>query len=456
MVRTKGTRIMSFLLLVYVIFVLACTMPVAAFTSMSDDFSSNSGNWTYVGDAHRSGGRLEIVPASPDMVGIAWLKQDVRYPFVVEFKAQTSSSGEGMVFMFHHDKSYTPAGGSKLGFQPASGNADGWGVELDTQTSYGDDASAPHISLIHYSTDSDFWKMDTSHNFNDGKWHTYKITIEWSTITLVFDGKQIWQFSDYSFKAAGTGMGFSAASGAGGGSFKVDDFKLQAPGEAELMYWVTFGVTIAIIVFSIFGGIVIYASVKWRGILKKYAQPGVDYRAYQIPTQLQKQIVVAAKQSPDPGLRELYSGYRKCSWGMGVAGFLMMAAIIGTLFMPPMLVLTLGIVLMVVFMSIFGIAGYLAVKRGKPFLAIMGLKMGYFQPAQGGYQQPQYNYQQPPGGYQQPPMGPQQPPARPPQREYPHPPHQQQPMGYQQPPAPPPQTPSWRQSGLPPPKELTK
>jgi hypothetical protein len=442
MFRTKGPRIFSFLLLAYVIFVLACTMPVAAFTSMSDDFSGNSGNWTYVGDAHRSGGRLEIVPASPDKVGVAWLKQDVRYPFVVEFKAQTSSSGEGMVFMFHHDKSYTPAGGSNLGYQPASGSTSGWGVELDTQTSYGDDASAPHISLIHDSVDSDFWKMDTSHNFNDGKWHTYKITIEWYTITLVFDGKQIWQFSDYSFKAAGSGMGFSAASGAGGGSFKVDDFKLQKPGEADTLYWVTFGVTIAIIVFSIFGGITIYASVKWRGVLKKYAQPGIDYRAYQVPTQLQKQIIVAAKQSQDPNIRELYSGYRKCSWGMGVAGFLMMAAIIGTLFMPAMLVLTLGIVLMVVFISIFGIAGLLAVKRGKPFLVIMGLRMGYFQPQQAGYYQP--------------PMGPQQPPARSPQTGYPHPPPQQQPMGYQQPPAPPPQTPQWRKSDLPPPQELTK
>jgi hypothetical protein len=451
MFRKKGLRIFSFLLLAYLIFVLACTMPVAAFSSISDDFSGNSGNWTYIGDAHRSGGRLELVPASPDKVGVAWLKQEVRYPFVVEFKAQTSSNGEGMVFMFHHDKSYTPAGGSNLGFNPAGGTADGWGVELDTQSSYGDDSPAPHISLIHYSADSDFWKMDTSHTFNDGKWHTYKITIEWSTITLVFDGKQIWQFSDYSFKAAGTGMGFSAASGAGGGSFKVDDFKLQKPGEAETLYWITFGVTIGIIVFSVFGAIVIYASVKWRGILKKYAQPGIDYRTYQVPSALQKQILTAAKHSPDPSLRELYSGFRKCSWGMGVAGFLMMAAIIGTLFMPAFLVLTLGIVLMVVFMSIFGIAGALAVKRGRPFLVLMGLRMGYFQPAQGGYQQPQYNYQQPPGGYQQPPpVGPQQP-----QGGYPRAPagYQQPPMGYMEPPPPRPPGPGGH---LPPPQVLTK
>jgi len=442
MSHTKGIRFMGLLLLWYVLFVLTFTMQAAAFTSVTDDFSGNSGNWEYIGDAHRAGGRLEIVPASPDMVGVAWLKQEVRYPFVVEFKAQTSSSGEGMVFMFHKSKSYTPAGGSSLGFQPTGGTADGWGVELDTQTSYGDDSPAPHISLIHYSTDSDFWKMDTSHNFNDGKWHTYKITIEWSTITLVFDGEQIWRFSDYSFKAAGSGMGFSAASGSGGGSFKVDDFKLQTPGEAETLYWITFGVTIAIIVFSIFGGIVIYSSVKWRGVLKKYAQPGIDYRTYQVPSALQKQILSAAKQSPDPSLRELYSGYRKCSWGMGVAGVLMMAAIIGTLFMPAKLVLTLGIVLMVVFMSIFGIAGALAVKRGRPFVVLMGLRMGYFQPAQGGYQQPQSSYQQPPGGYQQPPTGYQQP-----QRGYPR-----SPASQQQPQGGPPQTPQGPRGPLPPPQ----
>ena len=236
-------------------------------------------------------------------------------------------------------------------------------------------------------------------------------------------------------------------------SFKVDDFKLQKPGEAETLYWVTFGVTIAIIVFSIFGGIVIYASVKWRGVLKKYAQPGIDYRTYQVPSALQKQILSASKQSPDPSLRELYSGYRKCSWGVSVAGFLMMVAIIGTLFMPPMLVLTLGIVLMVVFMSIFGIAGALAVKRGRPFVVLMGLRMGYFQPAQGGYQQPQYNYQQPPGGYQQPPTGYQQPPAsyQQPSSGYPRP-----PTGHQQPQGGPPQTLQGPRGPLPPPQRLEK
>jgi hypothetical protein len=378
MARKFATRFVGGAVLAYMIFVVAGTVPAAAFSSMSDDFSGDTGNWQYVSSAKRTNGYIEVAPAQNGAVGIAWLKQDVRYPFVVEFRAQTSTSGEGMVFMFHQDKGYTPAGGGRLGATNSPPTTDGWGVELDVRSSGGSDTGAPHLGLVGDPLGFHF-KSDSSVKFNDNKWHSFKIEIQWSTITLSFDGKEVWHFSDYSYKnAKGSGMGFSAASS--GGAFRVDDFKLMNPGEAELMYWVTFGVVVGVIVFGTLGGIALWGSIRWRRVFRQYAQPGVDYHAFKLDGNLQKQILSAAARSPDPDLAKLRSGLRMTKAGMGVSGFLMMAVIIGTLFMPPMLVLTLGIVLMIVFMSIFGIAGALAARRAKPFIVLMGQRMGWIPP----------------------------------------------------------------------------
>jgi hypothetical protein len=459
------TRILGGLVLSYVIFVLLGTVPAAAFSSMSDDFSGDSGNWSYVGDAHRTNGYIELAPAGSGKVGVAWLKQDVRYPFVVEFRAQTSSSGEGMAFLFHHDKGYTPAGGGRLGAVPASGSVEGWAVELDLRSSGGSDTGAPHMALVqdplgmHYKTDS-------SVNFNNNQWHSFKIEIEWSTIILSFDGKEVWHFSDYSYKGqSGSGMGFSAASS--GGALRVDDFKLMAPGEAELMYWVTFGVVVGTVFFGTLGGIVLWGSLRWRKVYKQYAQQGVDYKAFKIDGNMQKQILSAAARSPDPDLRKLRSGLRMTKVGMSVAGFLMMAVIIGTLFMPPLIVLTVGVVLYMIFIPLFGVAGYLSARRGKPFIVMMGQRLGWIPPGQyggpiaqppmqpmaparPGYTAPlqqQPPWQAPPPAYQQtqwqapPPATPAAPPPVPPSSPgvdwgAPAPQPGQQPPGYQPPPYP--------------------
>jgi len=379
MTRKSPKRVVGCLLFCWTLVVILGTVPAAAFTSMSDDFSADSGNWSYVGDAHRTNGYIELVPNQAGKAGAVWLKQDVRYPFVVEFKAQTSSSGEGMVFLFHKDKAYTPAGGAKLGAAPATGSADGWGVEMDVKSSSGDDSPAPHLGLVGDPTGFHY-KQDASVKFNDGKWHSFKIEIQWSTIILSMDGKEVWHFSDYSYKnAKGSGMGFSAASG-GGGAFRVDDFKLQKPGEAEMWYWITFGVTIGAVFFGTLGGIVVWGSISRKRILKDYAQPGTDFSRYTLPSGLQKQILAAAKHSPDPNIKRLRTGYSRSLLGMRMASFLMMAVIFGTLFMPAILVLTLGVILMVVFIAIFGIASAIGIRRAKPFLVLMGQRMGFFQP----------------------------------------------------------------------------
>jgi hypothetical protein len=415
---------------------------------MSDDFSGDSGKWHYAGDARRTNGYVELAPARSGAVGLAGLDQDVRYPFVVEFRAQASTAGEGMAFLFHHDKSYTLGAGGKLGAHPPSGSVQGWGVELDVRSSGGSDTGAPHLGLVQDPLGFHF-KSDGSVKFNDNKWHSFKIEIQWSTIILSFDGREVWRFSDYSFKGqSGTGMGFSASSS--GGAFRVDDFKLMSPGEAELMYWLTFGVVAGAIFFGTLGGICIWGSLRWRRVFKQYAQPGVDYHAFRLDGNMQKQILSAAARSPDPDIARLRSGLRMTRVGSGVAGFLMMAVIIGTLFMPPAVVLTVGIVLYLIFIPLFGVAGYLAARRGRPFIVMIGQRLGWVPPVPGAapigppmmppaappaYMPPQgaqWPAQQPapPAGYAPPPQTPwqQQPMQAPP------------PAGY----APPPQTP-WQQ-----------
>jgi hypothetical protein len=63
MPRKHAVRLMGCLLLSYVIFVLLGTVPAAAFESMSDDFSGDTGKWQYVGDAKRTNGYVELAPA---------------------------------------------------------------------------------------------------------------------------------------------------------------------------------------------------------------------------------------------------------------------------------------------------------------------------------------------------------------------------------------------------------
>ena len=414
MTHKKGLSFGCLLLTATVFMILMCPTPVAAFSPVTDGFSG-SGNWNLLGSAQVTGGHLVLVPDSANQAGAAVLKQDVRYPFAVDFKAKVSSNGEGMTFMFHHDKTFTPAGGEYLGFSSSSGGV-GWGVELDMQNSFNGDSPAPHIGLINEVATSHL-KMTSDSSFNDGKWHSFHVEVpSWSLIILKMDGKEIWHMSDYSYKGqTGTGMGFSAASSGTGGSFQVDDFTLSVPGQATVTFWVTFGIIMAIIVFGSFGGIVAYSSSKRKALLKQYGQPGFDYGSVQVPGDLQKQILSNAKASPDPDIRNLLDGFSKASWGMRVALVLMLAAIIGTLFMPAFLVLTLGIVLMVVFIALFAGAAAMTGKGQKPFVVLMGQRMGFFQPQQNA-------------GYQ-PPVGHQQPPAQPPQ---------------------------YRQSNLPPPQQLSR
>jgi hypothetical protein len=214
----------------------------------------------------------------------------------------------------------------------------------------------------------------------------------------------------------------------------------------ELYFWVTFGVTVACILFGTLGGIVAYVGSKRKAILNDYLPHGADFSTFALSNQQKQQILTTAKAYPDGHLQRLLSGNGKCFAPVGVAGFLMIASIIGAQFMPPLIMLIVGVPMMLVFISIFAVCGAVANKRSKVFVILMGMRLGiipphpYFQygpnqvpvmgmqgyaaaPMMGGYtQQPGY-------GYQQVPVGPGYPQAPSPghaQQGY----HQQPPAGY--------------------------
>jgi hypothetical protein len=215
-----------------------------AVTTISDDFSTNSGYWAYSGSAYRDVTNEHLVLTDPaaHQVGVAWLNTPITSQFVAEFsyKVCNGTGADGMVFIFYKNSSYTPADGGALGFSDYSlvtgygvefdGFANGWSKKNWVVPPANDDPSPNHIAIIKDRADVHLAYVNDT-RVNDNQWHQVRVTVQSNSITIRIDGSDIISWTGAIDRTFGA-IGFSAATGAITNMHIVDNFWIEY-GETE-------------------------------------------------------------------------------------------------------------------------------------------------------------------------------------------------------------------------------
>ncbi len=206
-----------------------------------DDFSMDTGAWTYIGDAYRDFASEYVVLTEDGdwQVGVAWFNQSIFSPFTAEFRYKVGggTGADGMVFMFYKQSDYTPGAGGHLGFSirisPSEAEpVPGYGIEFDNYSNNGggygrNDPSSNHIALIKDDGSRHLMYVDDSRT-EDNKWHAARIVVGNSTIEVYVDDELVITWERTIDRTYG-GIGFSATTGDLTNWHIVDDVDILIP-----------------------------------------------------------------------------------------------------------------------------------------------------------------------------------------------------------------------------------
>jgi parallel beta-helix repeat protein len=157
------------------------------FSSFQDDFSIDTGLWTYYGNALRTGGYCRLTQNANGLVGRALYNQPIQSAFIAEFDflAGGGNGADGMAMNFFKE-AYTPAAGGLLGCVDGDQTTLGYSVEFDNYYNGGGDPSANHIAI----TQNHFLNHLASVNdarTEDNIWHHAKVVVIGTSITVYVD-----------------------------------------------------------------------------------------------------------------------------------------------------------------------------------------------------------------------------------------------------------------------------
>jgi hypothetical protein len=219
-------------------------------TTFSDDFSSDSHAWQYLGSAYRDAGNQCKVLTTGDMSegGAAFFKTPIQGSFTASFRYKVGGGfcqGDGFTMFFYKQK-YTnlDTGGSEA-FNAMNATihqaTPGYGVEFDgwqnipedfaqfvgAQQNPQGDPSDHHIALIQgFAGDHLKWVDDS--RVDDNQWHQVEISVRGSAISVSVDQQEVLNWTGQ-FDRTYDGFGFSAGTGAPGSNWHIiDDFSITA------------------------------------------------------------------------------------------------------------------------------------------------------------------------------------------------------------------------------------
>jgi len=224
----KNKMIITLTILIFPLLTALFLSPVKAESSVEfiDDFSTDTGLWTYHGDAYRDEVNEYVVLTENEASqgGILWFRLDYDCPFTIEFKLKVGERGaDGMVFMFYKTRNYIPAIGGRLMFSDWDEEAPGYGVEFDHYEN-GYDTSGNHIALIKGISSNHLIQVDTL--FNDFEWHQVRIVVGTNTVNVELDGGQIIDWTG-EIDRSNTNIGFGASTGYNSGWHIIDGVHLM-------------------------------------------------------------------------------------------------------------------------------------------------------------------------------------------------------------------------------------
>jgi len=228
-----GKRIfVSALLSLFTIALFSLAASTASAKTFRDNFSTDSGLWTYIGDAYRDTENEYVVLTKPKdwQVGVIWLKEEIRGSFTMKFryKAGGGTGADGLVFIFYKDTNYTPCNGEGLGFTASPGcpgghSVPGYGIEFDNWHN-GFDPSENHIALIKDHVRNHIIYVNDKRT-EDNKWHNVTVEVNVSSVKVILDGRALFTWSGTLNRTFG-GIGFSAATGSHNNWHIIDDVEI--------------------------------------------------------------------------------------------------------------------------------------------------------------------------------------------------------------------------------------
>ena len=230
----------------------------------TDDFSTDSVSWQYLGSAYRNqtGQNLVLTTSSVDQTGIVFFNAPIQGSFVANFSykaggGNTSFSwfagysplkNDGLTMFFYKQKypstinyqeSFGDNGvaGGRLGFNSGS-IIPGYGIEFDgyQNPSYDfqnivgrpqGDPSDSHIALIEDYV-GDHLAYVNDQRVADNIWHRVSVEVQGSSVKVFVDQGLVLQWDGELYRTY-DGFGFSGANGQIGGNWHIiDDFSITA------------------------------------------------------------------------------------------------------------------------------------------------------------------------------------------------------------------------------------
>jgi outer membrane protein assembly factor BamB len=219
--------------------------------SYSDDFSTDSGAWQYLGSAYRNqtNQHLVLTTSSNDQKGVAFFRTPVQGAFTASFNYK--GIGDGFLFFFYKqeypssidwEESYGDNGvaGGRLGFNTQS-IIPGYGIEFDgwanIASEFADivggkpnpsaDPSDSHIALIKDFTGNHLAYVNDQRIY-DNAWHQVSIDVQESSVAVYFDQELVLQWNGVFDRTYG-GLGFSGSNGQVEASWHlIDNFSITA------------------------------------------------------------------------------------------------------------------------------------------------------------------------------------------------------------------------------------
>ena len=218
--------------------------------SFSDDFSTDSGSWQYLGSAYRESTNKSMVLTNAEYFtgGVAFFKTPIQGSFTTNFRYKVgggSNQGDGFTMFFYKQKYSSVDTGGSLGFNSKENSVrhivPGYGIEFDAwqnwvsdfnqipgaQQNPQGDPSANHIGLIEGFSGNHLAYVDDL-RVADNNWHKVSISVQGSSVSVYVDQGLVLQWSG-ALSRTFDGFGFSAGTGGPGSNMHlIDDFSISA------------------------------------------------------------------------------------------------------------------------------------------------------------------------------------------------------------------------------------
>jgi len=220
--------------------------------TFSDDFSTNSGAWQYLGSAYRdpTNNYIVLTDTGYSESGVAFFNYPIQGTFTASFSYKVGGgncNGDGFTMFFYKQQYSNPACGGDLAFSPLNQIAPGYGIEFDGwqnipqdfQSIGGQinpptgDPSNAYIGLIEDSAGNHLAYVNDA-RVDDGNWHQVTVDVGVSSVSVYVDQGLVLQWSGV-LNRTYSGFGFSGANGEVGdnwhiiGNFSITAQNLQQP-----------------------------------------------------------------------------------------------------------------------------------------------------------------------------------------------------------------------------------